>query len=227
MTTTISASVGRGGANNLNDVRAVQQLLGISTDGVCGPITIWAICNYQTDNGLVADGRVDVDGPTIALLNTSPQHPKTTALNRNVAAFLNMLAVSEGTFGRGDSGYNVIVGGTLFHGYADHPRKVVRLNARLSSTAAGRYQLLARYYDAYRKMLGLPDFSPASQDAIAIRQIKEQGALADIEAGRFDVAVGKVKNIWASLPGAGYGQHENSLEKLREAYIRFGGTLVG
>lgn len=149
------------------------------------------------------------------------------AISKNLKAFLDMLSVSEGTHGRGDDGYNVLVGGALFHGYADHPRKLVKLNPRLSSTAAGRYQLLARYFDAYKKMLKLSDFSPASQDAIAIRQIKEQGALTDIEAGRFDRAVSKVANIWASLPGAGYGQHENSLAKLRDAYVRFGGTLAG
>ncbi|MGC7995735.1 lysozyme, partial [Salmonella enterica] len=85
-------------------------------------------------------------------------------------------------------------------------RRLIALNPTLSSTAAGRYQLLARYFDAYKKQLNLPDFSPASQDAIALQQIKERGALADVDAGRFDIAVGKVRNIWASLPGAGYGQ---------------------
>jgi len=147
-------------------------------------------------------------------------------MHPNVKAFLDMIAISEGTHGKGNNGYNVLVGGKLFAGYADHPRQLVKLNPKLSSTAAGRYQLLARYYDAYKKMLGLKDFSPASQDAIAIQQIKERKALDDIVAGRFDVAVGKVKNIWASLPGAGYGQHENSLEKLRLAYANAGGTLA-
>ena len=31
--------------------------------------------------------------------------------------------------------------------------------------------------DAYRKQLGLKDFSPKSQDAVALQQIKERGAL--------------------------------------------------
>lgn len=148
-------------------------------------------------------------------------------MTNNRKAFLAMIAVSEGTKGHGDDGYNVIVGGELFSSYADHPRKLVVLNKRgLKSTAAGRYQLLARYYDAYKKQLNLPDFSPASQDAIAIQQIKERKALDDVDAGRFELAVKKCRNIWASLPGAGYGQHENTIEYLKKAYAAAGGSIA-
>ena len=52
-------------------------------------------------------------------------------------------------------GYDVIVGGELFTDYSDHPRKLVTLNPKLKSTGAGRYQLLSRWWDAYRKQLGL------------------------------------------------------------------------
>lgn len=149
---------------------------------------------------------------------------------RNVVAFLDMLGVSEGTDdGRQetkDDGYDVLVGGKLFTGYADHPNVLVKLSPTLSSTAAGRYQILYRYWPHYRALLKLPDFGPLSQDLYAIQQFKEQRAIADIQAGRFDEAVAKVRNIWASLPGAGYGQHEQKIERLRDAYARAGGTLV-
>lgn len=72
----------------------------------------------------------------------------------------------------------------------------------------------------------MPSALIASQDAIALQQIKEQGALADIDAGRFDIAVGKVRKIWASLPGAGYGQRENKLEILRAQFAAAGGMLA-
>jgi muramidase (phage lysozyme) len=144
----------------------------------------------------------------------------------NLKAFLDMIAHSEGTLGRGDDGYNVLVGGKLFTSYADHPRILVDLGHGLKSTAAGRYQILARYYDAYRKLLHLPDFGRSSQDVIATKMIREQDAMADVEAGRFDAAVQKCANIWASLPGAGYGQHENKLVDLRSAYTRAGGTVT-
>ena len=137
-----------------------------------------------------------------------------------------MIAVSEGTKGKGDDGYNVIVGGALFTAYNDHPRKLVWLRPGLASTAAGRYQLLARYWDYYKPFLQLKDFSAASQDAVAIQQIKERKALDDIEKGYITVAIDKCKNIWASLPGAGYGQHENNVDKLIAAYKTAGGTVA-
>lgn len=149
----------------------------------------------------------------------------------NVLAFLDMLAWSEGTDRPGqathDQGYDVIVGGALFTGYADHPRKLIPLpKLGIKSTAAGRYQLLSRYFDAYKRQLGLPDFSPASQDKIALQQIRERRALLDIQAGRIPDAIAKCRNIWASLPGAGYGQLEHKLDDLIDHYLAAGGVLV-
>ena len=63
--------------------------------------------------------------------------------------------------------------------------------------------------DAYRKQLGLKDFSPKSQDAVALQQIKERGALPMIDRGDIRQAIDRCSNIWASLPGAGYGQFEH------------------
>lgn len=149
-------------------------------------------------------------------------------ISSNLQAFLDMLAWSEGTsrIKGSDNGYNVVVGGSLFTSYADHPRKLISLpKLGIKSTAAGRYQLLARYYDAYKKQLGLKDFSPASQDAIAIQQIKERRALPDIESGDIKAAITKCSNIWASLPGAGYGQHEHKIDDLVNKYISCGGAL--
>jgi muramidase (phage lysozyme) len=153
----------------------------------------------------------------------------------NLRAFLTTIATSEigaRLLAASDNGYNVLVGSTadhprLFSSYVDHPRQLIDLpRLGIKSTAAGRYQLLARYFDPYKKQLGLRDFSPASQDAIAVQQIRERGALADIEAGRFDIAATKCRGTWASLPGAGYGQHENALVDLRRAYLKAGGQLA-
>src|SRR5687768_13838829 len=97
----------------------------------------------------------------------------------NLKAFLDMLAVSEGTANIGEQGYNCVVGSRPgrfipFTDFSDHPRVKVQLSDKLWSTAAGRYQILERYYDAYRKTLGLPDFGPGSQDRIAMQMINEQ-----------------------------------------------------
>lgn len=140
-----------------------------------------------------------------------------------------MLAWSEGTDNgiqrTKNHGYDVLVGGKLFTSYQDHPRILVKLNPNLSSTAAGRYQILSRFFDPYKKLLRLPDFSPKSQDSIAVQMIRERKALADVEAGKLAQAIAKCNNIWASLPGAPYGQHTHSYAALEAVFVRKGGTL--
>lgn len=156
---------------------------------------------------------------------------------QNLRAFLDMIAVSE--LGermlndpKSDDGYKIIVGSVpgalyLFNDYSDHPRKRVFIKAiKTYSTAAGRYQLLSRYFDAYKASLHLPDFSPLSQDLIAIQQIREQKALSFINDGNLAEAIKRVSNIWASLPGNNYGQHQNKIDHLRLAYLNAGGQLA-
>lgn len=157
-------------------------------------------------------------------------------MSPNLKAFLDTIAVSE--IGRAllavsDDGYNVIVGSTaehpiLFDSYATHPHRAVTLTIggkQVTSTAAGRYQILGRYADAYIKQLALPDFGHDSQDSIAVQMMRECDALRSIEAGRLDDALFRCRSRWASLPLAGYEQHENKIEDLRAAYIEAGGML--
>lgn len=139
------------------------------------------------------------------------------------AAFLKTIAYSEGTDKPGqftrNKGYDVIVGGAVFVGYQDHPRVLVPLpKLGIKSTAAGRYQILERYYDHYKVQLKLKDFGPEAQDAIAWQMIGECKAQGDVLAGNFESAVTKCKSRWASLPGAGYNQHEHKMETLRKVY---------
>ena len=159
----------------------------------------------------------------------------------NVVAFLDMITASEidaYTREHSDDGYNVLVGShgpmkrdgkdippfvSLFGNYAAHPNV---LNHELNSTAAGRYQLLYRYFEPYAKQLGLRDFSPLSQDLIAIQQIREQRALPLIQSGHIAAAISACANIWASLPGNGYGQHENNIAMLSAAYKSAGGIVA-
>lgn len=164
-----------------------------------------------------------------------PRISPAAAGGANVCAFLDMLAVSElgaPQLADSDDGYDVIVGSTAsrplrMSGYADHPRRLVDLpKLGIQSTAAGRYQILARYYDAYRAQLKLPDFGPQSQDRIALQLIRECQALGDIQRGDIATAIAKCRSRWASLPGAGYGQHEHKLEHLLAAYRAAGGTLA-
>lgn len=146
-------------------------------------------------------------------------------------AFLDAIAVGEGTDNgkqqTRNHGYDVIVGGSLFSDYSKHPARLVKLpKLGINSTAAGRYQLLSKYYDHYKAQLNLPDFSPASQDQIALQQISERRAIADIDAGRIREAVAKVNNIWASLPGSPYGQRTETIEDFLEYFRAAGGKVA-
>lgn len=140
----------------------------------------------------------------------------------NVLAFLDMLAWSEGTstINASDDGYNVIVGGGLFTDYSKHPRKLVALpRYGIKSTAAGRYQFLAGTWDAIVRNYGFKGrFIPEAQDLAAIKLLTECGALPYIKAGRIVDAIAEAAPIWASLPGAGYGQREHKLANLLGIY---------
>jgi muramidase (phage lysozyme) len=146
-------------------------------------------------------------------------------------SFLDLIAFSEGTSIHPltqNDGYDVIVTGVdgpkIFTDYSDHPFAhggfvTVRLVPLLQSSAAGRYQVLARYWNAYKAMLKLPDFGPQSQDAVAIQQIRERKALPMIEAGDVQGAIKACSNIWASFPGNTYAQAGgHSMEALLEKH---------
>lgn len=148
---------------------------------------------------------------------------------RNVRAALDTIAYAEGT--SGPDGYRTMFGGGLFDSFADHPRKFFTFtNGRgevLRTSAAGRYQFLSRTWDTLARRLNLPDFGPASQDAAAVELIRERGALADVQAGRFADFVRKCAPVWASLPGAGYAQPERKFSTLAAAFTAAGGTMQG
>ena len=115
-------------------------------------------------------------------------------INNQRKAFLDMLAWSEGIDnGRQKTrnhGYDVIVCGELFTDYSDHPQTChakpkTQINRRRTLPAS------SRWWDvSYRKQLGLKDFSPKSQDAVALQQyFKERGALPMIDRGDIRQAI--------------------------------------
>ena len=62
-----------------------------------------------------------------------------------------------------------------------------------------------------------------SQDAVALQQIKERGALTAIDRD-IRQAIDRCSNIWASPPGAGYGQFEHKADSLIAKFKEAGGT---
>ena len=142
---------------------------------------------------------------------------------KNLSAFLLMIQYSEGTIG--PNAYRMLYGGGLTNDYSRHPNtKVTKYG--ITSTAAGAYQFLYKTWNGLQKDLDLPDFSPSSQNKAAIELIRRRGALPDVLAGRFTNAIAKCRKEWASLPGAGYGQSERSLQSLATAYVKAGGRII-
>lgn len=151
-----------------------------------------------------------------------------------VQRFLDLIAWSEGTSNNPltkNDGYDVIVTGPngpeVFTDYTDHPfaARMAKLvvsakdgKPALYSTAAGRYQLLYRWWRAYKGILGLTNFSPESQDAVAVRQMQERGAVDLVEAGDLRGAVLACSTIWASFPGNDYEQGAHPMETLLARY---------
>ena len=58
-----------------------------------------------------------------------------------------------------------------------------------------------------------------------MQQIKERGALPMIDRGDIRQAIDRCSNIWASLPGAGYGQFGCKADSLIAKFKEAGGTV--
>lgn len=141
----------------------------------------------------------------------------------NVRALLATIRRGEGT--AGEVGYRTLFGGGTFDSFADHPRQIIKKSGYTSS-AAGAYQFLASTWDETARIMGLRDFSPASQDRAAVGRIAARGALDDAKAGRIEVALQKVGREWASMPGSPYGQPVISLGTAVAVFRAAGGTVT-
>jgi muramidase (phage lysozyme) len=145
--------------------------------------------------------------------------------NNNIKAFLWAIRLGEGT--QGENGYRTMFGGGLFdvsNGWK-HPKTVVRKGG-YNSSAAGAYQILTKTHNYLAVKLGTSDFTPETQDLMAIELIREKNALDDVLAGRFATAVEKVNTVWASLPGSPYGQPTVTLAQVQNSYVQAGGFIV-
>jgi muramidase (phage lysozyme) len=73
----------------------------------------------------------------------------------------------------------------------------------------------------YKEQLNLYDFTPNSQDVVALQQMRERGALPLLDADNVCSAIEQCSNIWASFPGNDYGQGGKSMEVLLTKYQTF------
>ena len=109
--------------------------------------------------------------------------------------------------------------------YSDpYPRKTPP-NPKLKSASAGRYH--------FRPLVGcLPQaawperlLSERSRALWHCSRLKKVAALPMIDRWWYNQAIDRCSNIWASLPGAGYGQFEHKADSLIAKFKEAGGTV--
>ncbi len=126
--------------------------------------------------------------------------------NPNVAAFLKAIAEAEG--GAYDFKYGALKGRRndpwRFTDTSTHPGPGIDGK----TTAAGMYQITRPTWEHHGGKLGLDDFSPRTQDLIAVEILRSLGVIHAIEEGNIMEVMPKVARIWAALPkGPGQANH--------------------
>ena len=142
--------------------------------------------------------------PNQNVVPSMPTDKAAPSTDQNMQKFLDFLGKAEG------ADYNVIVGGGKFNDFSRHPGVIGLRTKEGPSTAAGKYQITQTTYNDIAPRLGIKDFSPQSQDRIAIELIRRKGAFDDIQKGDFRSAIDKLGATWASLPSSPYTQPKRS-----------------
>jgi muramidase (phage lysozyme) len=147
----------------------------------------------------------------------------------NIQAFLKAIAEAEG--GGYDFKYGAIKGKKndpwRFSDFSTHPGPGYH-----GSTAAGMYQITKETWrDHGVKAMGLTDFTPETQDLIAVEMLRSKDVIEKIKAGEIASSMPPAALKWAALPeGPGKGNHYPpqpyvSYENFIQTYKRFGGTV--
>lgn len=144
--------------------------------------------------------------------------PKQNLINDpRVMVLLTFISLCEGTTQspQDKGGYNIVVGGGKFSSFIKHPRIKIRLRPGLVSDAAGKYQILSSTYDGLVKNYGFKDFSPKSQDLMALALILEKSNAHNIiEQLDYAAFCDKASWIWASILPSRYGQSWLTKDKM-------------
>ena len=148
--------------------------------------------------------------------------------NRNIKAFLMVIRHCEGT--AAEDGYEYLFGCTArnkitFNDFKTHPNRRVnytnKAGVKLISTAAGAYQILYPTWKGLCAQLGVSDFSPATQDLMAVALLSGVNCVQRIMDGDWEYGIERARNIWASLPGEGVDQPEKSMDECKKWFEEY------
>lgn len=148
----------------------------------------------------------------------------------NVRAMLRV--IRQGESSQNDAlAYRLIVGGQTFSDFSDHPGIFGKCwttssGTRQCSSAAGAYQITKTTWGEVKRVMGLNDFSPPSQDLAALGRIAYRGALPAVLAGDVETAVRKLRLEWTSLPGAAENNKAaGDIENAKRLFVAWGGAI--
>lgn len=155
---------------------------------------------------------------------------KKALAHRNVIAFIKAIAEAEG--GGYDFKYGAVKGKKndpwRFTDFSTHPGA----GFGGKTTASGMYQItVATWRDFGTRSMGLTDFSPETQDLIAVNLLRSVGAIDKIMDGDIAAGLSKASMRWAALPkGPRLGnrvpnQPYVSYEHFEEVYKAAGGYV--
>ena len=140
--------------------------------------------------------------------------------NKNVQAFLR--AIRAGESSQDASAYNMVVFGGTFSDMSTHPniRKPLPNNPRDYTTAAGAYQITYTTWKWLKVLAGVNDFTPLSQDKMAVAYLRKLGALKDIVDGNYNAAIQKSSKVWEAITVP------RLKARMDVAYQNYGGSMT-
>jgi muramidase (phage lysozyme) len=155
--------------------------------------------------------------------------------NKNIQAAVMAIRKCEGTAMQ--DGYRYLFGSTpsnatRFNDFSTHPnikkQYTDKAGKTITTSAAGAYQITHPTYEGLCDTYGFKDFTPHTQDLMAVALFDQANVLKAVAEGRFfePKVLDALNNIWASLPGAGYNQPERSLVIVKGFYTTAGGEVV-
>lgn len=131
------------------------------------------------------------------------------AATKNRKRFLDFIARMEGTLDgpwKDIDPYRVGFGGRPIQDLTQHPNTLSAFTQtdgkQKQTSAAGKYQILGSTWERAAKKLGITDFTPESQDKVALELLRTRKALKYIDEGNFVEALKNAGPEWASLPTA-------------------------
>jgi len=114
-----------------------------------------------------------------------------------ILAFLDMIALAEGTDFDYSDGFSA---GYTSHGGSRRKPDFTGVLHHPGGSAAGRYQAIPGTWKEAKRILGLTDITPESQDIFAVWKLKSRNMVDDIMNDRILDAIEKGSLEWASFP---------------------------